>query len=334
MRIESSTLQLESSAARFESLTRTRRTGPNPSPQEGASPSRDLIELSREAIAAFQREVTSQASARSDTPTVDSDANPMFSLFKSLIERLIGHEIKTFSASDLPPPRDVPALQAPPSTARGFEAYRRYEEYERVDFSAAGVVKTADGQEVRFALEVTMERHYVEESWIRVGAPPARKDPLVLNFGGTAAELTNQTFAFDLNGDGVSNERLPGFGAGMAWLVFDRNGDGKVDSGNELFGPQTDDGFAELAQLDADGNGWIDEADPLFSKLGVWRPDANGGAIQSLLAANVGALNLAHVITPITLGSGRDGHGALRDSGVFLKQDGGAGLLQEIDLNI
>jgi len=62
------------------------------------------------------------------------------------------------------------------------------------------------------------------------------------------------------------------------WLALDRDGDGSIDSGRELFGSGTrlasglraTHGFEALAELDADGDGTISAADPRFSELVLW----------------------------------------------------------------
>ena len=97
-----------------------------------------------------------------------------------------------------------------------------------------------------------------------------------VNFGGSAASLRNQRFSFDLLGDGNKVD-VPVLGQGSGFLVLDALGAGKVESGRQLFGPASGDGFADLAQYDSDASGWIDEADPVFGRLGVWTPDAQGG---------------------------------------------------------
>ena len=48
-------------------------------------------------------------------------------------------------------------------------------------------------------------------------------------------------------------------GSGSGFLALDKNGNGKIDDGSELFGTKSGDGFADLAEYDSDGNGWIDE---------------------------------------------------------------------------
>ena len=65
------------------------------------------------------------------------------------------------------------------------------------------------------------------------------------------------------------------------WLALDRDGDGVITSGAELFGDRTRlpdgsralHGFAALAPLDANGDGVIDAADPAFAQLLLWGDD-------------------------------------------------------------
>src|SRR5690606_22817344 len=139
-----------------------------------------------------------------------------------------------------------------------------------------------------------MARSYTESVSVSVRAGDQRlKDPLVLDFGGPAAALSDVRFDFDLDGDG-RKEQLPLL-RGSGFLAFDRNANGRIDDGRELFGPASGDGFAELAQLD-DGNGWIDEADAAWSQLRLWSPDADGkGRLQTLNEAGVGAFYLGRV---------------------------------------
>ena len=200
--------------------------------------------------------------------------------------------------------------------------------FEFTRFQVQGSVRTADGRALDFKLELEMSQLQFE---YRRESIRTLQDPLVLNFDGRAADLLGPRWDFDLDADGV-RESLPGLGPGRGWLGFDRNRDGVANDGSELFGPRSGDGFAELAELDADANGWIDENDPAWSQLHVWQP---GGGLQSLGQAGVGALSLARLATPFTL-RGADGtpEGQLRSSGFYLHEDGRPGLLQQVDLRV
>jgi hypothetical protein len=160
-------------------------------------------------------------------------------------------------------------------------------------------------------------------------------DPLVINFGGRAAQLEGQCFAFDLDADGQA-ETLHELGGASGYLVIDRNGDGRINDGSELFGPGSGDGFADLAALDGDGNRWLDEADAAFSTLRVWQRDASGqDHLASLGERGVGALYLGSTATPFALTDGDNRRlGQVRASGLYLNEDGSAGTLQQIDLAV
>ena len=145
--------------------------------------------------------------------------------------------------------------------------------------------------------------------------------------------MTDWTFDFDLNADG-RGEAIPFVAGGSGFLVFDRNQDGQVNDGKELFGPARGNGFEELAQLDKDGNGWIDEADPDYSKLFVWTRNADGsGGLRMLQESGLGALNVAFSSSPFDLKDARnDLRGQILRTGLYLAESGKAGTMQQLDL--
>jgi hypothetical protein len=267
-----------------------------------------------------------------------------------LFHYLTGKDIEVFDARELEPAQPPPDLPQAPSTANAANArpaagwgveYDRHESYtetEQTHFSASGTVQTADGREISFRVELSMSRSYHEESDVRLrlgDAARQQKDPLVLNFAGNAAQLLDQRFSFDLDADGTA-ENINRLAAGSGFLVFDRNGDGKANDGSELFGTKSGDGFADLARLDEDGNGWIDENDAAYASLSLWTPDAAGaGSLQGLKAANVGALALAHVATPFALkDDGNTTQGEIRSTGLYLRENGSVGTVQQVDLSV
>ncbi len=278
----------------------------------------------------------------SDEETRDGES-PKIALIRRLIEMLSGRKVEVFAASDLEksPASEVmsgnkslqQATQEAANWGAVYEAHESHEEHETSSFSASGSVVTADGRTISFQLELSMESYFRQETSVRALFGQATKDPLVINFAGGAAQLTDQFFKFDLNGDG-SQEEIPTLASGSGYLFFDRNGDGVANDGKELFGPATNDGFAELAALDADGNGWIDEADPAFAQLGIWRMSPNGDSqYTSLKDAGIGALALAHLATPNNLRSNAmQLLGEVRASGFALTEDGRALSMQQIDL--
>ena len=208
-------------------------------------------------------------------------------------------------------------------------------EHESSDFSSTGKVLTADGRSLGFSLDLCMSRDFscarqsVESGTVKL------RDPLVINFAGSAAELDGTRLEFDLDSDGKV-ESVAGLGAASGYLAVDRNGDGCVNDGSELFGTCSGNGFADLAAFDSDGNHWLDEADAAYDTLRVWQRDEHGqSTLTGLREHGVGALYLGSSETPFSLKDGDNRLlGLVRASGIYLNENGSAGTLQQIDLAV
>lgn len=339
MKIASSSVAMESSHLRAErhESSETLRSW------RGARPDFEGTQRTEPPAApAPQISTTAQAQAIADARD-PADNDPFLLLLRTMIEWFTGEPVTIFDASQIEMSADVATTsvdaaaqkaQRPAGFGVEYDFHALHEEFERTDFIAQGVVRTADGKEIAFSLGLTMSRHFREEMNVSVRAGDARrKDPLVINFDGDAARLSNQRFRFDLDADGIA-EDVPLLGRGSGYLALDLNGNGRIDSGTELFGPASGSGFDELAQHDDDGNGWIDEADAVFTRLRVWSPDASGaGTPTSLAERNVGALYLGRTDTAFELRSAtNEDLGAVRDTGIYLTDSGTFGTLQEIDL--
>lgn len=208
-----------------------------------------------------------------------------------------------------------------------------YEE-EETSFSTVGTVRTSDGREINFNVELSMSRSF--ESYFREDLQLANFslcDPLVINMDTDAAELSDQTFYFDIDADGEEDE-ISMLNGGSGYLALDKNGDGIINDGSELFGTGSGDGFKDLAQYDEDGNGWIDENDAVFSKLKIWCKDASGKDVLYRLAEKgVGAICLQKADTDFSLkDSSGNLKGAVRSTGIFLYENGNVGTLQHVDV--
>ena len=211
-----------------------------------------------------------------------------------------------------------------------------YSESEELSFTSFGNIKTEDGREIEFNLNTQMSRsfsaYYREE-----GIPVARAmcDPLVLNFSGELPDLSDTTFFFDLDADG-EQEEISTLTSGNGFLALDRNEDGIINDGSELFGTSSGDGFKDLSKYDSDGNGWIDENDSIYNLLKIWIKDSDGNdKLYSLKEKNVGAIYLGNADTDYTLRSDSSGtiNGAIKKSGIFLYEDGsGVGTVSHLDI--
>lgn len=211
----------------------------------------------------------------------------------------------------------------------------RYEQ-EKMTFEAEGIIRTVDGREIKFSVDLSMSREFMEEKNISVRAGDAVKiDPLVINFNGPAAGLTETKFSFDLDANG-KEEQISFVSSGSGFLVLDRNNDGVINNGSELFGPQSGNGFAELANYDEDGNQWIDENDSIFSKLRIWSKDAQGNDFLFALGQKgVGAIYLGHITTLFDMKNRvNELQGQVQRTGVFVKEKGSLGTVQQIDLAV
>lgn len=209
-----------------------------------------------------------------------------------------------------------------------------YYEEEHTGFSAMGAVKTADGRTIDFKIDVAMSRSF-EMTFRREieQVKQAMKDPLVINFDASAAQVKDQKFFFDLDGDG-REEEISTLESGSGFLALDKDGDGRIGNGSELFGTGSGDGFRDLAAYDEDGNGWIDENDEVWSKLKIWAKDEFGSDVLYRLAdKNIGAIYLGNTDTEYSL-IGRTGRtdGMIRRTGIFLYENGLAGTVQHVDL--
>ncbi|HCZ17287.1 MAG TPA: hypothetical protein DHV85_22525 [Candidatus Accumulibacter sp.] len=355
MQITSTSLQLAASSASLqqhdfqESMKITLGQGrPRAEGRATNAPARDEVQLSDAGRAAQSNE----AQAIDDSlESVDRD--PMLRLIRAMVAILTGREVRVFDARELrqgageapppsvgQPPEQADSVRPTPRNAGIAVEYQRHESYtelEQTSFQASGVVRTAAGDEISFSIALEMSRSYHEESnvGIQLGDSRPRKDPLVLNFAGSAAQLTSQRFSFDLDGDG-RQENINFAGRGSGFLVLDGNGDGKVNNGLELFGVRSGNGFAELAALDSDRNGWIDSADAAFESLRLWtRNSAGEDQLVSLSQAGIGALSVASVDSAFSLkNSANELQGQIRSSGIYLYEDGRAGSIQQVDLTV
>ena len=275
------------------------------------------------------------------------------SMLKLLVENMIGRSINIHSYSgassesaqtnsNTPEQSADQASVAQGAQAQGtqqgwgieYDSKESYSRSESTSFSAQGIIKTSDGREINFAVNLEMKQEFHQESSVSFRAGDAvQKDPLVINFNGSAAELTDAKFAFDLNIDGTK-DNISFLQPGSGFLVLDKNKDGVVNDGSELFGPRTGDGFSELAKYDEDNNNWIDENDSIYNQLSVWTKNELGvDQLSSLKEKNVGAIYLSNVSTQFDLtDSNNQLKGQVAATGIYADEGGGIKTIQHLNL--
>lgn len=246
-----------------------------------------------------------------------------------------GNSLNKTSGLDIGVKKDLKGSEEPQLQGWGLDYnYSRNEFHsEELNFAASGNVKTKEGASIDFKAVFSMSKSKAMSENISIKAGDALIDPLVLNFDGDMVTMSKIKHNFDLNLDGVSDE-FSFVGSGSGFLAQDNNGDGKINDGSELFGPTLGNGFEELLAYDEDNNMWIDENDAIFEKLLIWTKDEQGKEeFFTLKDKGIGALYLKPISTSFDLEDEDNRSVAkLRESSIYLTENGRAGVLQELDL--
>jgi hypothetical protein len=268
----------------------------------------------------------------------DTGLSPGLSLIKSILEAMLGIQITIFDGNfGAPPAGSASPAEAASATAQGPSGTLTQtvteQDSESLRFTAAGSVTTTDGKQYQFSLDVGMQHSAQTSDTSTKRIVNGAVDPLMITLGGNAGSLSGASVAIDLLNDGHS-VNLP-FPADGGWLVLDRNGNGQIDDGSELFGPKSGNGFQDLAALDSNHDGVIDASDAAYAQLKLWTGvDASGkDQMETLQQAQIGAILLPSCQTAYTLDNAQNQPVAnLSGAGVYLRDDGQAGLVSNMDV--
>ncbi|MGY0341746.1 calcium-binding protein [Xylella fastidiosa] len=171
------------------------------------------------------------------------------------------------------------------------------------------------------------------------------RDPLVLDLDGDGIETVaaGKHILFDHDGDGITHA--------SGWiksddglLVLDRNGNGRIDNGSELFGADTvlanghtaASGFAALRDLDSNADGVFSAADSRFTDVRVWRDLNQDGQSQANELFTLSTLGIASItLTPTDTQRVNLGNGNVMDArGSYTRTDGRSGTVGNLQLGV
>ncbi len=180
----------------------------------------------------------------------------------------------------------------------------------------------ASSQSLQIQIEFQFE--YTETRAVGV----KESDPIALDLDGDGIELTSHQFGaeFDItaSGQAVTTAFVTG---GDAFLAMDRNGNGVIDDGSELFGDQRGaaNGYAELMKLDSNKDGRIDRQDADFGRLLLFRDNGNAktekGELMTLDQAGIAELGLGYK----NVNEAAAGGNRIAQTALFKRYDGSYG---------
>ena len=226
------------------------------------------------------------------------EADKVAARFTSFVHRLLNLQGMIQNSGGPPAAPQAPAPAPAPRQTASFRLTVEVQVSERVEQVVARLEE--HGVSVQ---RTTIESTQTVRLDLTIGAQPAQSaDPLALDLDGDGIELSSpaQGQPFDINADG-RDEQTAFVRGGDAFLAVDQDGNGRIDSGRELFGDQDGfaNGFAKLSAFDANRDAVIDPSDPVFDRLRLLK-DLNGdGQVAadetvSLSAAGVKSICLSY----------------------------------------
>ena len=166
------------------------------------------------------------------------------------------------------------------------------------------------------------------------------KSPLVLDLDGDGVETIGLDAGIHFDHDGNRFAEMTGWaGADDGLLVLDRNGNGTIDDGSELFGDKTllsdgtyaANGFAALAELDTNQDSIINDLDAAFSQLRVWKDSNSDGVVSegellTLAEAGVAGIGVNYTAQNVTDSQGN----AHLQAGQYIDSDGNTHAMNDV----
>lgn len=196
-----------------------------------------------------------------------------------------------------------------------------------LNINADGAIKN-ENKTLNFSLNSSVNNTFALKI---INTTDRKLDPLVIGLNGDIVNTNGKsTFQFDLNSDGTQ-DNIAHLADGNAFLSYDKNKNGTIDDGSELFGTQSGNGFADLALYDDTKDGVIDESDSIFKSLSLWQKTANGDKLSTLKDKNIGAIFLKNVDSKLQLQTDGNNDAIIQSSGVAVTEDGKALWVSHVD---
>jgi hypothetical protein len=280
---------------------------------------------SKTVVKTFVSELESENSKRVEELKSAQESVEFFRQFAfKMIQEFI---LRLQSRSCQPPEFNFDEFEQKSFTTQEVRVEKEYMESQSLEVGMCGIVETATGS-IELDLNFCMSHSFVQKHQI---LKTQFYDPLVISFDGELPQLDDKCFSFDIDCDGDS-EQLSLLKGSNGFLALDKNSNGAIDDGSELFGTQNGDGFADLRRYDVDKNGWIDECDPIMDGLRIWIKNGDENSLLALGEVGIGALYLGETRGSFELKSeAEETLGKICSSGLYLNEDGTSGLLSQID---
>lgn len=221
--------------------------------------------------------------------------------------------------------------------------YEKIGQWAKDVFGLSGQKGKCNCVELNFAYCDLAACHCKDKKGDEQGRPPEGSnlpyDPLVIDLDGDGIEtiaMENCNVHFDLDNSGFA-EKTGWISPDDGFIVLDRNGDGEINNGAELFGDFTPlkngeyakDGYSALADFDDNGDLVIDANDAIYNDLRIWQDfNTNGTAndaesgdkdeLKTLAELNIKGIALESVNQQISDGTGN----SIYATSYAIKEDG------------
>jgi len=221
---------------------------------------------------------------------------------------------------------DINSSETQSFTKRRVTIEEKYIKSQKLDVAMSGFVRSG-GKKIEINMNLSFSSTFVQAHSID---KTLFYDPLVISLDSDLPNLDTKTFDFDIDMDGNSDQ-ISMLKKGSGFLALDKNSNGSIDDGYELFGTQNGNGFLDLKRFDSDNNGWIDEQDPILDSLRIWIKNRDEDSLVALGEVGIGAIYLGYEKGSFDIRDEENTLGKIKSNGLYLNEDGTSGLVSQVD---